>query len=184
MKNLPKYLKEISSKSAYTLLELLVVLSITGVMMSIVVYGAIKFRQTMTISSTAKEIVLYIRKARRYSINNVLTSDRYSTTGYYVEILNNDYSWGECRSLGCSVTNSVKSAQFDGVDVSGCESGSDLYTTLKFNHVTGEFVITNDKDQTDPTPEVTCIIRITIPGAVSTTREIEISGSNRTIKIL
>ncbi len=184
MKRLPD-IDEFNKNAAYTLLELLIVLSITGLMMSIVVYGVIRFRQTIAVSNATKELVLHIRKARRYAINNVVTSEGYSPTAYYINVSGNDYKWGECSNTGgCSAPKSVKSTQYNGVEVSECKSGSNSFSILKFNHVTGEFIISNDKNQIDPTTDITCIIELKIYGLVNTTREIEVSSSNRTIKIL
>lgn len=176
-----KYLK--SSQSAFTLLELIVVLVIVGIMLAIAIYGVIKFRQVIVVSNATKELVLQLRKARRYSINNVVTSNGDPTQGYYVYIDSNDYSWGECSAAGCSHAHSVKSAQYSGIDVTLCDN---IYKVLKFNHVTGEFVIT-ETDVTEVDPGVSpasCTITVSIPGAVvRTQRTVVVSSEERTVRI-
>jgi prepilin-type N-terminal cleavage/methylation domain-containing protein len=172
-------------EKAYTLLELLVVLSIIGLMMSIAVYGVINFRQTIIVSNTTKELMLQLRKARRYAINNVVTESGYTPRAYYIEITNdsNNYiKWGECNdSQGCFSEN-VKSAQSSGVTVSSCNNSSNRYSIIKFNHVTGDFIFTNANQSVNGT-DSNCTITVNTGGAVSKRREIIVSRTERTIKI-
>ncbi|MBN2015741.1 hypothetical protein JW766_02820 [Candidatus Dojkabacteria bacterium] len=186
-----KFLKIYSRQSAYTILELLIVLSVVGTMMGIVVYGVVKFRQTVIVSNTAKEIVIQMRKARRYSINNVVTSDGLNPRGYYFYIDNNtNYYFGECDSGGCTHEEKVKSVELTGVNVSACKvAGGNSYPVIKFNQVTGEFIFVASSASSDimgatsPSYNETCIIEVEIGGTISSLREIEVSGQNRTIRI-
>jgi prepilin-type N-terminal cleavage/methylation domain-containing protein len=182
MRKLPciKYLK--SSQAAFTLLELLVVLAIIASAMGLAIYGVLKFRQVILVSNTTKELVLEMRKARRYAIDNVITSTGAPTEGYYIFIDGDGvYYWGECTEDGCSHAKRVKSQQYSGIKVSSCGD----YSIVKFNCVTGEFVITNNETETTSTPNTTCIIEVGAGGGlVNTKREIEVSGESRTIKII
>lgn len=187
MRELPESRYLMASQSAFTLLEMLVVLVITGVMLSIAAYGVLKFRTVMIVSNTAKEIVLQLRQARRYSINNVVTSTGQTPEGYYIYFDGSEmYYWGECRSGVCSHTREIKSAQYTGVRVTHCTvAGGPSYSVIKFNAVTGEFVITNNAGDNMPTPGTTCIIEVGGGGGlITTTRRIEVSGASRTIKML
>lgn len=172
-----------SSESAFTLLEVLIVLVIVGASLSLAVYGILKFRQVITVSNTTKEIVLELRKARRYAIDNVVTSDKLPTRGYYIRFDNDDnYYWGECSDVSCSDTL-AKSAHYRGVKVSSCGA----YSVIKFNYVTGEFVFVSGGDDiqtsTDPSLE-NCIIEVYIEQSfISTRKTIEVSGVDRTVKI-
>ncbi|MFC1780103.1 Tfp pilus assembly protein FimT/FimU [Patescibacteria group bacterium] len=188
MKKLSEFVKTVTSQSAYTLLELLVVLSITAIMMSLVAYGVVKFRQVIIASNTTKELTLQLRKARRYAINNVVTSSGISTSGYYIYINNNEYYWGECTEISCThSSDSIKSNEYSGTNVSLCkDSGGTTYSRVKFDHVTGKFLVY--KDDTDfnndnPTDISSCEIEVEIPGVVNTKRKIEVSITNRTIKM-
>jgi prepilin-type N-terminal cleavage/methylation domain-containing protein len=176
--------KTIKKESAFTLLEVLVVLVITSAMMGFASYGVIKFRQTIIVSGAAKEIVLKLRQARRYSINNVATSSGYSTEGYYIELGSNDYKWGECyrdiSGLQCS-SSSVKSSEYTGVVVSKCKEDN-MMKFIKFNKVTGEFTISNDIYSPASMLD-TCTIEVSLEGLVGSTREIVINREERTIKM-
>lgn len=173
----------------YTLIELLIVLAIFGTMLALASYGVIKFRQVLIISNASKEVMINLRKARRYAINNVVTSEGYTPQGYYLDINNDDLLWGECietsTGVTCSDPYSVKSAEFSGVSISGCKNGGNEYNVIKFNHVTGEFVITaDDKLAVDPSvsPD-SCQIEISISGTLTTQRTVTVSSEERTIKI-
>lgn len=181
-KNLNNIFEE---RKGYSLLELLVVLSIVGLMISIVIYGMVKFRQTMIISNATKEIALQLRKARRYAINNVVTEDGYSPSGYYIELGNNDYKWGECDIQPSCKSKSAMSSQYKGISVTGCIYGVEEYTVIKFDHVTGEFNFMTNPSEVPPLgmPD-SCIIEIRIEGLVNTKREVEVDRESRTVKIL
>ncbi len=168
----------------YSLLELLVVLSIVGLMITIVIYGMVKFRQVMIISNATKEIALQLRKARRYAINNVVTKDGYSTSGYYIEFGNDDYRWGECDTYGHCSSESVMSSQYRGISVTGCKSGTEEYAVVMFDHVTGEFNFMINPNISDPSMPNTCTIEVSFEGVVDTIREIEVDRESRTVKIL
>lgn len=172
-------------KRGYSLLELLVVLSIVGLMITIVIYGMVKFRQTMIISNATKEIALQLRKARRYAINNVVTKDGYSASGYYIEFRNDDYRWGECNTHSSCSSESIMSSQYKGISVTGCKSGTEEYTVVKFDHVTGEFNFMNNPGEV-PLAGIpdSCIIEVSFEGLVDTTRQIEVDRESRTVKIL
>lgn len=177
------------NERAFTLLEILVVLMILGLMMGIATTGIVKFRQVIVSTSTAKELLLELRRARRHAINNVVTSDGYTPSGYYIAIEGNDYVWGECREGGgCSEVGSVKSPEFEGVEVSVCQGSSDDYEAVKFDSVTGTFYLFQSSsginDNSTATTTDTCEITVSIKGVVSTEREIEVSAGNRTMKLL
>jgi prepilin-type N-terminal cleavage/methylation domain-containing protein len=186
MRKLPKL--NITFQNAYTLLEILIVLTIVGTTMSIVAYGVMKFRQTLLISNTAKEIILQLRKARRYAINNAATSDGRPSSGYYIYFANNDYIWGECYEDGvnifCNDVGSVKSKEYSGIDVyvdASCGSTN----VFKFNSVTGEFVFTDSSNKIlrDSTTN-SCKVIVSLGNVLKSRREIEISGESRTIKMI
>jgi len=127
---------------------------------------------------------LQLRKARRYAINNVVTEEGYSPSAYYIEFGNDDYKWGECGSGTSCSSKSVMSSEYRGVSVTGCK-GANEFNYVKFNHVTGEFIFTNDINSTPPGgTSGSCIIEIMIEGLVSTTRKVEVDSQSRTIKIL
>ena len=179
---------KLADSKAYTLLELLVVLVIVGTLLGLGVFAISRFRQVILVSNTAKEIQLNLSQARRYAINNVLTSDGKSPEGYYLEILNNDYSLGSCEvnsagSTVCSASNkkSVKSDQYNGVEVSIPECPG--VSIIKFTAVTGEFVFSNN-----PTISVgstgVCQIEVKLSGIGGTIKRfVEVDTSSRTIKI-
>jgi prepilin-type N-terminal cleavage/methylation domain-containing protein len=190
MNHLPKGLYKKLSQKGYTLLEIIVVLAIIGASFSLVVYGVIRFRQVILTSNTAKEVALQLRKARRFAINNAVTSDGYPTGGYYIFIdeSSGTYEWGECGDSGCrSSTKVVKSEKYNGVDVSTCQGSSGDFSVIKFENVTGEFSFYEDKAEllnNNSTEGVTCTIQVKIPGVLNSVREVEVSGGSRTIRIL
>jgi prepilin-type N-terminal cleavage/methylation domain-containing protein len=174
------------STRGYTLIEILIVLAITGMMMTIVVYSIIKFRQSIIVSNTAKELTLQLRQARRAAIDNVITSTGYSPSGYYIYIdSNGEYWWGECgQGSGCHTVKSVQSAEYRNavtIDSASCSS-KDVF---KFLNVTGDFIITSSGHEGDTTSSVTsCTLTVKSgSGAVSTQRNIIINADERTIKI-
>ena len=182
MRKLPSLERLYASRKGFTLLEIVVVLTIVGLMLAIAVYSIAKFRQVIIVSNTAKDLVLELRKARRYAIDNVVTSRGRTTRGYYIFINNQgDYYWGEC-DFECSHPTLAKSSQYRGIDVTPCGP----YPVVKFSHVTGEFILTDSPDDTESTPDVTCIIEVSLTsgGFITTTRRIEVSGESRTVKIL
>ena len=180
-----KSVHKLFNKAGYSLLELLVVLSITSVTMGIVLYGMIKFRRVMIVSSATKELSLQLRKARRYAINNVVTEEGASTSGYYIEVGDDDFKWGECDANSVCSSSSVVSSENKGVSVSGCKAGGKEYSIIKFSHVTGEFNISDDPAniQQAGMPDK-CIIEIKIEGFANSKKEVEVDRESRTIKIL
>lgn len=202
-RSMPKINQKLKDAHAFSLLEILVVLTITGTMMSIVSYGVIKFRQVITASNAAKEYVLYLRKARRYAINNVVTSDGYAPQGYIIRQTSGDtgFEWGEVGKSGASLflagPTSVRSDQYQGVTFKECISGSTKYRSIKFMAVTGEFVFVKSGageaalinagpgySSPDVKMDVTCTIEVYIENSfIQTKRVIEVNGTARTIKI-
>lgn len=163
--------------------------------MAIVAYGLLRFRQNLILGNTAKEVMLYLRKARRYSISNVVTTEGNSSSGYYIYIDGDGvYQWGECdESSGCIPGSnyrwSVKSPEYTGVEVSPCHTGSANYSVVKFDNVTGEFRFFTDPTELQNNPlggdkGITCTIDIELSGVITTTRQLEVSGSSRTVKLL
>lgn len=181
MKLLPSLKFAKSSQSAFSLLEILVVLAIIGAMLALAIVGVTKLKQVMVVSNTAKEIVLQLRNARRHSITNVVTKGGYSPEGYYIYFEGDDYYWGECGS-GCAHSSLMKSEQYKGVKVTQCDNS---FSVIKFKQVTGEFIVTNDVNDTNATPEIICIIEVSSGsgGFISTKKQVEVNGSERTIKI-
>jgi len=173
------------NKKGFTLLELLIILMITGIMMVIVVGGVMRFRQVIIVSNTAKEIKLKLQEARRNAINSVVTSDGNPTSGYFIKLGSNDYIWGECsQNDGCDEKDSVKSKEYSGVEVSGCKVGGTNYNYVKFANVTGDFIINNNQNSFENSVSTICTIEVKITEAgMTTTREIEVSASGRTIRI-
>ncbi len=172
-------MKRIGNRSGFTILELLIVLGIIGTLLSLIVYGVARFRQNIVVSNAAKEVLLQIRKARRYAINNTITSRGTTPSGYYV-FLNGDteFFWGECDTSGCvDSSDSIKSEEFGDVGISTCDN---TYGVIKFNAVTGEFFITNDRTA-ESTDADSCKITVSVPGGIS--REIIIDSNERLIKI-
>jgi len=180
-------------QKGYTLLELLVVLSIFGVMFMVVAGGVVQFRQTIIVSNTSKELLLNLRKARRDALGNVITSEGYTPQGYYISLdtsgSEDTYYLGECIEASCNTLTDkpLMSPEFTGVEISPCHEGANDYKYIKFNHVNGEFIFSSTNNvntlRTESTTIDTCTIDIWIAGTLSTTRTIEVNGLERTIKM-
>lgn len=172
--------RRLYNQKGFTLLELLIVLIVTGIMMSVVAYAVLKFRQVIIVGNTAKELSLYLSQARRDAINTVVTPEGHPTTGYYMRISDNNYWFCSCdQALSCTCgTNPVKSKEYTSVEVINCG-----YSYIKFNYVTGEFVITNNPSDTSGGP-ASCEITVRIVSALMTTeRKVLVDKESRTIKL-
>jgi prepilin-type N-terminal cleavage/methylation domain-containing protein len=189
-------------QEAFSLLEILVVLSIVSTMLTIMTYGVIKFRQVIITNNATKEYVLNIRKARRYAINNVVTSDGYQPQSYVIQ--RNSGAYVEWISIGkngttlqASTPSRITSVQYSDVFISDCVSDTgEVFTRIKFMAVTGEFVFLQQYSSADllnaapgyTSPNVKfdrkCSIKVYIAtNWMTTIREIEVDGKARTIKI-
>ncbi|MFH1543528.1 MAG: prepilin-type N-terminal cleavage/methylation domain-containing protein [Patescibacteria group bacterium] len=169
----------------FTLIELLVVMAIVAFMTVLILNAVTKFKQVILVTNTAKEIVVYLREARRDAINNVVTSTNETPLGYYIYFDGTEkYYWGECAVSICHAPNLIKSGQYGNVDVSPCTRLGVTYFVVKFNHVTGEMVLTNDPYTSTPSSDY-CDIEVSISTSlISSTKKIRVHAGERTIKML
>lgn len=176
------------NQEGFTLLELIIILLIIGVMMSIVVTGVMKFRQVIIISNTSKEVVLYLNKARRNSINNVVSKVDGTvgpTSGYFFRIdeETGEYYLGACNMKGQCSSEKVKSQEYGVVNVSECGGNS----VVGFKYVTGELIF-QDVTNGDPnfnSASATGICEITISidsGFINTERKVVVDAEGRNIR--
>ncbi|MDD3647998.1 MAG: prepilin-type N-terminal cleavage/methylation domain-containing protein [Candidatus Dojkabacteria bacterium] len=164
----------------FTLVELLVVMAIVAFMTILIINAVTKFKQVILVTSTAKEIVVYLREARRNAINNVVTSNNTTPQAYYIKFGGNEYNWGECdSSFGCSESPSIKSKQYGNVDVTTCGGNS----IIKFEHVTGKMVINSNPLLSTSASDCEITVSISTP-LISSSRKIKVDAEERTIKML
>ena len=174
-----------SRNGGFTLLELLIVLSIISVVFSLGTIGIMKVRQVILVTNTAKELRNNLKKARRYALDSVVTSNETTSTAYYVEIdsTNDMYYWGECDSVKCTRKDRLKSTQYEGVEVSGCASGGSGYQFIKFVAVTGEFVVSDSTSGASLVSDE-CIVTIKGDGTmIRTSMDVHINVAERTFII-
>lgn len=172
-------------------------MTIISTILGITAYGVVEFRRNIEVNNATKELMLQLRKARRYAINNVVTSQETQPVGYYIELVRSsgDYQFGEIYNFGGSynyaIDQSVKSAQYAGIEVSNCICTQSYcrvnyprgFSVIRFNAVTGAFVFStsawNARNASTPT-RYDC--EITVKSG-SAERKILVSGSERTISV-
>lgn len=198
MKNLPRLIQK---EAAFSLVELLMVLAIIGTMVGLMMYGVVKFRQVVTVSNAAKEVVLNLRAVRREAIDSVVkkspTSSKETVPDrYYVEFNGTeDYYEGASYYTPTTYTytnwdyGSMSSEQYGGVWVSRCvdESRPNTYSHISFSQGSGEIDFGYRGNYYIRTPGRSlgsCRIEVKISGGgLTTSRFIVVDGDARTIKI-
>lgn len=171
------------SEKGFTLVELMIALSIFAVTFTLASYGVIRFKQSLEVTNAAKEMITNLRKARRFALDGVVTEDG-TASSYYIEInpADNNYNWFECSESGnCSDKGEMKSPYYTQVEVSKCKDGSSEYEIIEFEAVTGRFVV-KDSSNNVLTNDYCDIELKTTSSMVSTTRKVRVNVTERTIK--
>ncbi len=173
------------NQKGFTLVELVISLSIFIVTFSLAVYGVVSFKQSIEVTNAAKEMMLNIRKARRFALDGVVTQEGTASSYYiYIDSEEDNYSWGECKENGgCALKNTLKSNQYRKVSISNCiDSSGSSYNKIEFLAITGKFVISGPGGNKE---NGFCDIELkNSTGFISTTRKVRVDLSGRTIRLV